>query len=165
MKDYVGKKVKGFKFKNFTNGVKWNEDMESYIGKVGQVLSQLNGLYVVVQFDDDETWTYPISLVEANIVEEDELTIDKELKGLMIEFLSWKKEKEEQKESLIEMMRLDEEAKLYKEHIKEVESEIIKECIKYADKEYFIMHEDSVYKALQQGFEAGAKWGIAQQNK
>jgi hypothetical protein len=27
------------------------------------------------------------------------------------------------------------------------------------------MHETNNYKALQQGFEAGAKWGIAQQNK
>jgi len=156
MKDYVGKKVKGFKFNDWTNGIAWNEGMEAYIGKVGEVLSQ-NSNYVIIGFYDDETWTYPISLVGDHLVEEEQLTIDKELKDLMVEFLSWKKEKEEQKERLIEMMRLDEEVKLYNEKL------IVMESINYAYT-YYDMHEVS-YRALQQGFEAGAKWGMAQQNR
>jgi hypothetical protein len=159
MKNYVGKKIKGFRFKDGTDGIIWNEDMVIYIGEVGECIRQ-NNRCLTFEFDDDNTWAYPISLIEDHLVEEKQLTIDKELKDLMTEFLSWKKEK--QKERIIEIMRLDEEAKLYKDKLKEVESEIIKECIKYADKEYFIMHEDNVYRALQQGFKAGAKWGIAQ---
>jgi hypothetical protein len=149
MKDYVGKKVKGFKF-NGTNSVSWNEDMEVYIGEVGLILEQ-HSRFVMVEFDDDNVWFYPISLIEDNLVEEDQqLTIDKELKDLMTEFLSWKREKEEE---------------TYKERqVSEVRREIIKQSIRYADN-YFDMHETNNYKALQQGFEAGAKWGVAQQNK
>jgi hypothetical protein len=155
MKDYVGKKVKGFKFKGWTDDIAWNEGMEAYIGRVGQVLRQTNK-YVIVEFDsdnilDDNTWTYPISLIEEYLVVEDQqLTIDKELKDLMTEFLSWKKEKEEE---------------TYKERqVSEVRREIIEQSVIYASN-YFDMHETNNYKALQQGFEAGAKWGIAQQNK
>jgi hypothetical protein len=164
MKNYVGKKIKGFKFKDWTNSVCWSEDMEACIGEVGLILEQ-HSRFVIVEFDDDNVWGYPISLIEDNLVEEEQLTIDKELKDLMIEFLSWKKEKEEQKERIIEMMRLDEEAKLYKERqVSEVSRKIIKQSIHYANN-YFDMHEINNYKALQQGFEAGAKWAIAQQNK
>lgn len=66
-------------------------------------------------------------------------------------------EKEYQKSKLIEMMKGDEELGLY-------EQEIEKQSTDYADN-YFEMHETNNYKALKQGFEAGAKWAIAQQNK
>jgi hypothetical protein len=150
MKNYVGKKIKGFKFEDWTNSVPWNEDMAVYIGEVGLILEQ-HSSFVMVEFDDDKTWGYPISLIEEHLVEEDQqLTIDKELKDLMTEFLSWKKEKEEE---------------TYKERqVSEVRREIIEQSVIYASN-YFDMHETNNYKALQQGFEAGAKWGMAQQNK
>jgi hypothetical protein len=148
MKDYVGKKVKGFNFKDGKDGIRWNENMESCIGVIGLVLSQ-NNYRVIIGFDDYTKWTYPLSLVEEHLAEEEEkqLTIDKELKDLMTEFLSWKKEKEQE---------------TYKERqVSEVRREIIKQSINYANN-YFDMHETNNYKALQQGFKAGAKWGIAQ---
>jgi hypothetical protein len=71
MKNYVGKKIKGFKFKDWTNSVCWNEDMEVYIGEVGLILEQYSR-FVMVEFDDDNVWGYPISLIEDNLVEEED---------------------------------------------------------------------------------------------
>ena len=149
MKNYVGKKIKGFRFKDGTDGIIWNEDMVIYIGEIAKCIRQ-NNRCLTFEFDDDNTWAYPLSLVEDHLVEEKQLTIDKELKDLMTEFLSWKKEKEQE---------------TYKERqVSEVRREIIKQSVNYANN-YFDMHETNNYKALQQGFEAGAEWGIAQQNK
>ena len=66
-------------------------------------------------------------------------------------------EKEYQKSKLIEIMKGDEELGLY-------EQEIEKQSIHYANN-YFDMFETNSYKTLRKGFEAGAKWAIAQQNK
>jgi hypothetical protein len=53
--------------------------------------------------------------------------------------------KQEQKQHLIDLMRLD-------------EQETLEEAAKYYAHNYFEMHDTNNYKALKQGFEAGAKW-------
>jgi hypothetical protein len=68
MKNYVGKKIRGFRFD--ANKPGWSKHMESYIGRVGEVLMQRDDYYVVVEFDDDDTWSYPISLIEPHMIEE-----------------------------------------------------------------------------------------------
>jgi hypothetical protein len=62
--------------------------------------------------------------------------------------------KEEQKQHLIDMMRYDENLGLYKEEKQETTLEEAAE--RYAHN-YFNMHETNNYKALKQGYEAGAK--------
>jgi len=66
-------------------------------------------------------------------------------------------EKEYQKSKLIEIMKGDEDLGLY-------EQEIEKQSTDYAHN-YFEMHETNNYKALKQGFEAGANWAINKLNK
>jgi hypothetical protein len=44
--------------------------MEAYIGKVGLIIKQACK-YVVVEFEDDEAWYYPISLVDEHLVEDE----------------------------------------------------------------------------------------------
>lgn len=59
-------------------------------------------------------------------------------------------DKEQQKQHLIDMMKADEELGLYEE--------TLEEAAKYYAHNYFEMHDTNNYKALKQGFEAGAKW-------
>ena len=69
MKNYVGRKIRGFRFDDGTDGVKWNEDMVIYIGEVGKCIRQ-NNRCLTFEFDDT-TWGYPISLIEQYLVEEE----------------------------------------------------------------------------------------------
>jgi len=77
MKNYVGRKIRGFRFRfedEDEGGVGWGKHMEAYIGKVGLIIKQACK-YVVVEFEDDEAWYYPISLIEPHLI--DECTCDK----------------------------------------------------------------------------------------
>jgi hypothetical protein len=65
MKNYVGRKIRGFRFEDRA----WNEDMASYIGKVGLIIKH-SPKYVVAEFEDDNTWLYPISLIEPHLIDE-----------------------------------------------------------------------------------------------
>jgi hypothetical protein len=69
MKNYVGRKIRGFRFEDGTNGVEWNTDKKDYIGVIGEIICQ-HEKYVIVQFKT-ETWSYPISLIEPHLIEED----------------------------------------------------------------------------------------------
>jgi hypothetical protein len=69
MKNYLGRKIRGFKFEDDTDDIRWNEDMVHYLGKVGNVIKQ-GIVFVTVKFDC-ETWTYPISLIEQHLVQEE----------------------------------------------------------------------------------------------
>jgi hypothetical protein len=69
MKNYVGRKIRGFRFYDRTDGVKWNEDMVIYIGEVGKCIRQ-NNRCLTFEFDDT-TWGYPISLIEQHLIEEE----------------------------------------------------------------------------------------------
>jgi hypothetical protein len=91
MKDYVGRKIRGFRFEDGTDGVDWVDGMKaykdgtdggawikgmaSYINKVGLVIKHAPE-YVVAEFKDDNTWSYPISLIEPHLIKE-ECTCDK----------------------------------------------------------------------------------------
>jgi hypothetical protein len=70
MKNYVGRKIRGFRFEDCTDGVLWNEDMAIYIGEVGECIRQNNDC-LRLEFDDTN-WGYPISLIEQHLIEEEE---------------------------------------------------------------------------------------------
>ena len=70
MKNYIGRKIRGFMFEDRTDGVRWNEGMASYIGKVGLIIKHAPE-YVVAEFEDDEIMLYPISLIEPHLIEEE----------------------------------------------------------------------------------------------
>jgi hypothetical protein len=70
MKNYVGRKIRGFRFEDGTDGIAWAEDKASYIGKVGLIIMEAHK-YVVAEFEDDNTWSYPISLIEPHLIEEE----------------------------------------------------------------------------------------------
>ena len=68
MKNYVGKKIRGFRFEDGTDGIKWFVDMDRHIGSIGKIYKQKNTT-ISVEF---ENWycDYPISLVEQHLVKE-----------------------------------------------------------------------------------------------
>jgi len=68
MKNYIGKKIRGFKYKNNTDGLKWIEEMTWCIGKIGEIKYQ-HSKFVGV-FIDGYYWQYPISLVDEHLVED-----------------------------------------------------------------------------------------------
>jgi hypothetical protein len=68
MKNYVGRKIRGFRFEDGTDDVYWGEGKEKYNGVIGNIVSQdKNSL--MVKFTDTYIF-YPISLVEQYLVEE-----------------------------------------------------------------------------------------------
>jgi hypothetical protein len=69
MKNYIGKKIRGFKYKNNTDGLKWIEEMTWCIGKIGEIKYQ-HSKFVGV-FIDGYYWQYPISLVDEHLVEDE----------------------------------------------------------------------------------------------
>lgn len=69
MKNYVGKKIKGFRFEDETDGLKWIEEMTGCIGYVGEIKYQ-HSKYVGIIINN-YYWQYPISLVDEHLVEEE----------------------------------------------------------------------------------------------
>ena len=68
MKNYVGRKCKGFRFEDGTDGVNWLEKKESRIGEVGLITYQEDDS-VGIEFEND-WWNYPISLIEEHLIPE-----------------------------------------------------------------------------------------------
>jgi hypothetical protein len=68
MKNYIGRKCKGFRFESGTDGVKWLEEKKNQIGEVGLIVKQIDG-YVVIEFKD-YSWSYPISLIVPHLIPE-----------------------------------------------------------------------------------------------
>jgi hypothetical protein len=68
MKNYVGRKCKGFRFEGGTDGVNWLEKKEKHIGEVGLITYQEDDS-VSIKFKDD-FWHYPISLIEPHLIPE-----------------------------------------------------------------------------------------------
>jgi hypothetical protein len=66
--NYIGKKIKGFKFES-TKDVSWLEEKSGYIGRIGEITCQ--DIYRVGVHFDDDYWYYPIDLVEQHLVEEE----------------------------------------------------------------------------------------------
>lgn len=69
MKNYIGKKCKGFKFENNLDGVSWYDRKKDFIGKIGKIIKQ-EEKYVVVFFEDDgfQDFAYPISMIEEHLL-------------------------------------------------------------------------------------------------
>jgi hypothetical protein len=68
MKNYVGRKIKGFRFEDRIHGVVYSAKMEKHIGEIGEIKYQ-NSYQVRIQFEYD-WWEYPISLIEPHLIEE-----------------------------------------------------------------------------------------------
>jgi hypothetical protein len=68
MKNYIGRKCKGFRFEDRIDGVRWVKKKESHIGEVGLITHQGDD-DVIIQFKNDY-WFYPISLIEPHLIPE-----------------------------------------------------------------------------------------------
>jgi hypothetical protein len=68
MKNYIGRKCKGFRFEDETDGVPWVQSMENFIGKMGLISNQIDDC-VRIDFEND-WWNYPISLIEPHLIPE-----------------------------------------------------------------------------------------------
>ena len=94
MKNYVGKKIRGFRFEDETDGLKWIEEMTGCIGYVGEIKYQ-HSKYVGIIINN-YYWQYPISLVDEHLVEE-EPEIPQLGEGVLMEVSSvghlWSQEK------------------------------------------------------------------------
>ena len=68
MKNYIGRKCKGFRFEDETDDTPWVQSMEKHIGKVGLIADQEDNS-VRIEFEND-WWYYPISLIEPHLIPE-----------------------------------------------------------------------------------------------
>jgi hypothetical protein len=68
MKNYIGRKCKGFRFEDETDDTPWGELMEKFIGKVGLIYDQYDNS-VRINFENDYCY-YPISLIEPYLIPE-----------------------------------------------------------------------------------------------
>ena len=68
MKNYVGRKIRGFKFQDGTDGVIWYESMIDNIDKIGEIIEQRKSV-VRIRFDNRH-FCYPISLIEPHLIPE-----------------------------------------------------------------------------------------------
>jgi hypothetical protein len=68
MKNYIGRKCKGFRFEDETDDIRWSGLMEDFIGKVGLIYDQYDNS-VRINFEND-SWSYPISLIEPHLIPE-----------------------------------------------------------------------------------------------
>ena len=68
MKNYVGRKCKGFSFEDGIDGVRWGLKMYQQIGEIG-VITDRYEYCVRVQFKN-KRWDYPISLIEEHLIPE-----------------------------------------------------------------------------------------------
>lgn len=57
----VGDKAKGFKFKSDTDSVHYDNDMDDYVGVIGEVVESWKDSFVIL-FPDQLEWMYPASL-------------------------------------------------------------------------------------------------------
>jgi hypothetical protein len=68
MKNYIGKKIRGFRFESEMDDLLFNRGMRKNIGEIGEIIVQHESS-VKIQFEK-EFWYYPISLVDEHLVEE-----------------------------------------------------------------------------------------------
>lgn len=74
MKNYIGKKCKGFKFEEEDGMyIFFYKDMQECIGKVGIITEQYED-DVLIDFDG-VTWYYPISEIEKHLIDEEKDSI------------------------------------------------------------------------------------------
>jgi hypothetical protein len=68
MKNYIGRKCKGFRFEDETDNTPWKESMKTFIGELGLIVEQLDDS-VRIDFAND-WWHYPISLIKEHLIPE-----------------------------------------------------------------------------------------------
>ena len=71
MKNYVGRKIRGFRFEDGTDGVYLFPSKGYYTGRIGKIVEQESNFVCVNFNDDDKSWHYPISLIEPHLIEEE----------------------------------------------------------------------------------------------
>jgi hypothetical protein len=69
MKNYVGRKIRGFRFEDGIDGIDWMGSMKKHIGEVGEIISQHSNQVLVTFLNN--SWGYPISLIEQHLIEEE----------------------------------------------------------------------------------------------
>jgi hypothetical protein len=69
MKNYVGRKIRGFRFENRTDNILWFDEMQDVIAEIGKIVEH-EDKWVYVEFKDN-SFCYPISLIEPHLIEED----------------------------------------------------------------------------------------------
>jgi hypothetical protein len=69
MKNYVGRKIRGFRFEDGTDGVGFHLFMNDCIGKLGEITHECE-CCVTVNFAN-VSWHYPNSLIEPHLIEEE----------------------------------------------------------------------------------------------
>lgn len=67
--ELIGKKVYGFKFLTSGTQPTYSPGMDNYIGKIG-IIESVDHNSVVLRFDNEDYWWYPLSLVEEHLVHE-----------------------------------------------------------------------------------------------
>jgi hypothetical protein len=68
MKNYIGRKCKGFRFEDGVDGIIWEERMKECMGEIGGITLQYTNR-VIIQFEYT-CWEYPISLIEEHLIPE-----------------------------------------------------------------------------------------------
>ena len=68
MKNYIGRKCKGFRFEDGLANLTFSSMMQKHMGEIGEIKYQGNE-HVVIQFKDDRL-SYPISLIEPHLFPE-----------------------------------------------------------------------------------------------
>ena len=69
MKNYIGRKCKGFRFEDETDDIPWVQSMEKHIGEIGVIVKQ-GDFYVIIEFQSF-SWRYPIYLIEPHLIDVD----------------------------------------------------------------------------------------------
>jgi hypothetical protein len=83
MKNYTGRKIRGFSFNDIKDVAAFASSMEKCIGKVGEIISETRET-VMVRFRYD-SWHYPISLIEPHLIEEETPEIPQLGEGVLMQ--------------------------------------------------------------------------------
>ena len=72
MKNYIGRKCKGFRFESgISASLAWSLDMKKHIGEIGEIVYQKNDR-VRILFQKKYAYLYPLSLIEEHLIPEEE---------------------------------------------------------------------------------------------
>ena len=86
MQQYIGRKIKGFKFEGSTH-MFYNPKMDNHVGQVGVITAYLGDRFKV-EFENDH-WNYPATLVLEQLYIQAEIkTITKEEATALIESIT-----------------------------------------------------------------------------
>ena len=83
MKNYVGRKIRGFRFEDVKDVAAFASSMKKHIGEVGEIVGQTRET-VMVRFGYD-SWDYPLSLIEPHLIEEETPEIPQLGEGVLME--------------------------------------------------------------------------------